>query len=255
MCSSISIRGGAGNHPSEYHQSAVGRYCDFVKSIMTFGCASSTDHPFVDHYESYLNYRLRTLLKVRESDTLACNLSELGKNLSDAQDSVTITDRAAAYVAEREYGGLMMQWEVAEICHLEGCLRFLPMPSYEGLQVAARYSPVIILIANEYLCIAIVVPTSREPHHVRFTHLDGLGTQQCCRRREEEKVPLEQWIFSFILVCSSLMSHCFHLSVHLYRTSCQPWILFHPGVVAFNCPSESDCSCFAFPINSCYCLL
>ncbi|KAG1722669.1 hypothetical protein EDB19DRAFT_394052 [Suillus lakei] len=173
MCPSMSIRGGTGNHPSEYHQSTVGRYCDFVKSITTFGCASSTDHLFVDHYKVYLNYRLRTFLRVRESDTLARKLSELGKSLSDAQGPATITDRVAVYVAEREYGRLVTQWEavVAEIRNLEGFSRFLPLPLCEGVKVAARYFPVIILISNEYLCGAIVVPTSGEPHHVRFTHI------------------------------------------------------------------------------------
>ncbi|KAG1728465.1 hypothetical protein EDB19DRAFT_1747124, partial [Suillus lakei] len=208
MCPSMSIRGGTGNHPSEYHQSTVGRYCDFV----------NTDHLFVDHYKVYLNYRLRTFLRVRESDTLARKLSELGKSLSDAQGPATITDRVAVYVAEREYGRLVTQWEavVAEIRNLEGFSRFLPLPLCEGVKVAARYFPVIILISNEYLCGAIVVPT--------------LGTQQCCRRGEEEKVPLEQRVFSV------------QIGV------CQPWILFHYGEVTFDCPSKSDCSCFAFPI-------
>ncbi|KAG1851075.1 CHAT domain-containing protein [Suillus subalutaceus] len=44
---------------------------------------------------------------------------------------------------------------------------------------AARYGPVIILIASQYSCSAIIVPTSGEPHHVRFpcitlTHLETL---------------------------------------------------------------------------------
>ncbi|KAG2116411.1 uncharacterized protein F5147DRAFT_758076 [Suillus discolor] len=36
----------------------------------------------------------------------------------------------------------------------------------DDLQVAARQGPVIILIASQYSCSAIIVPTSGDPHHV-----------------------------------------------------------------------------------------
>jgi hypothetical protein len=38
----------------------VGRYRDLVKSIMTFRYDSGTEHPFVDHYTRYSNYRWRS---------------------------------------------------------------------------------------------------------------------------------------------------------------------------------------------------
>ncbi|KAG1719616.1 CHAT domain-containing protein [Suillus lakei] len=99
--------------------------------------------------------RLRTPLEVLESSNpkLAQTFSELGKHLSDAQGSTASTDRAAADRAATDYRRRTRQWEavVAEI---------------PDLQTAARHGPVIILIASEYSCNAIIVPTSGEPHHV-----------------------------------------------------------------------------------------
>ncbi|KAG1728418.1 hypothetical protein EDB19DRAFT_2027971 [Suillus lakei] len=99
---------------------------------------------------------------------LACSFSEFSKHLSDAQGSAATTDRATADQAATEYRRCLRQWEavVAEICNLQGFSRFLLPPSYEDLQAAARHGPVIIFIASEYSCSAIIVPTSGEPHHV-----------------------------------------------------------------------------------------
>ncbi|KAG1774737.1 CHAT domain-containing protein [Suillus placidus] len=127
--------------------------------------------------------RLRTPLEDLQipSPKLARKLSELRKSLSDAQSSAVSTDRAAADRAETQYRRLTEQWEVAvaEIRNLQGFSRFLLPPLYTDLQAAARRGPVIILIASSYLCSAIVVPTSGEPHHVCFrritlTHLEML---------------------------------------------------------------------------------
>ncbi|KAG1775551.1 CHAT domain-containing protein [Suillus placidus] len=116
--------------------------------------------------------RLRTPLEELESTSpkLARELSELNKSLSDAQGSVTLTDRTAADIAAIQYRRLTEQWgaTVAEIRNLKGFSRFLLPPSYEDLQAAACQGPVIILIASQYSCSAIVVPTSGEPHHVSF---------------------------------------------------------------------------------------
>ncbi|KAG1775511.1 CHAT domain-containing protein [Suillus placidus] len=116
--------------------------------------------------------RLRTPLEYLESMSpeLACELSELSKSLSDAQGSATLTDRAAADAAARKYRRLTEKWgaAVAEIRNLKGFSRFLLPPSYEGLQAAACQGPIIILVASQYSCSAIVVPTSGEPHHVPF---------------------------------------------------------------------------------------
>ncbi|KAG2339504.1 TPR-like protein [Suillus weaverae] len=116
--------------------------------------------------------RLRTPLEDLESTSpeLARKLSELSKSLSDAQGSATLTDRAAADIAAMQYRRLMEKWgaAVAETRNLKGFSRFLLPPSYEDLKAAACQGPVIILVASQYSCSAIVIPTSGEPHHVPF---------------------------------------------------------------------------------------
>ncbi|KAG1841629.1 CHAT domain-containing protein [Suillus tomentosus] len=107
---------------------------------------------------------------------LAHEFSEISKCLSDAQRSKVSTDRVAA-----DQAAIQERWEgvVAEIQNLPGFSRFLLPPSYTELQASARHGPVIILIASQYSCSAVVVPTSGEPHHVYFpritlTHLEKL---------------------------------------------------------------------------------
>ncbi|KAG1747023.1 CHAT domain-containing protein, partial [Suillus occidentalis] len=105
---------------------------------------------------------------------LAHNYLELSKRVSDAaQSSATITDRAAADRAATEYRRLTRRWEaaVAEIRKLPKFSRFLLPPSYEDLHAAARHGPVIIFIASQYSCSAIIVPTSGEPHHVPLSSI------------------------------------------------------------------------------------
>ncbi|KAG0695707.1 CHAT domain-containing protein [Suillus ampliporus] len=117
--------------------------------------------------------RLRTPLDDLKSVSLplAHKFSEISKRLSDAQGSTVSTDRAAADQAAIEYRILTIEWEaaLAEIRNLHGFSRFLLPPSYEDLQAAACHGPVIILIASEYSCNAIIVPTSGVPHHVPFS--------------------------------------------------------------------------------------
>ncbi|KAG1781138.1 CHAT domain-containing protein [Suillus placidus] len=115
--------------------------------------------------------RLRTPVEDLESanPNQAHNYLELSKLVSNAaQSSATITDRAAADRAATEYRRLTMQWEaaVAEIRNLRAFSRFLLPPLYEDLQAAARQGPVIILIASQYSCNAIIFPTLGDPHHV-----------------------------------------------------------------------------------------
>ncbi|KAG1841934.1 CHAT domain-containing protein [Suillus subalutaceus] len=114
--------------------------------------------------------RLRTPLEDLESENLnlAHRFSELSKCLSGAHGSTISTDRAAVDRAETEYRKLTEQWGavVAEIRNLKGFSRFLLPPSYRELRAAARHGPVIILVASQYSCNAIIVPTSGELHHV-----------------------------------------------------------------------------------------
>ncbi|KAG2123286.1 CHAT domain-containing protein [Suillus clintonianus] len=114
--------------------------------------------------------RLRTPLEDLKSASpqLAQTLAELSKRLSDAQGSTGSIDSAAADRAATEYRRLARQWEaaVAEIRDIQGFSQFLLPPSYRDLQAAARYGPVVILIASRYSCSAIIVPTLGQPHHV-----------------------------------------------------------------------------------------
>ncbi|KAG1758691.1 CHAT domain-containing protein, partial [Suillus occidentalis] len=100
--------------------------------------------------------------------SLLAKFSELNRCLAGAQGSAGSTDRAAADCAATEYRKLTGQWEAAmvEIRNIQGFSRFLLPPAYEDLQAAARHGPVIIPIASQYSCGAIIVPTSGEPHHV-----------------------------------------------------------------------------------------
>ncbi|KAG1814010.1 CHAT domain-containing protein [Suillus subaureus] len=114
--------------------------------------------------------RLRTPLEDLKSacPQLAQKLLGLNKRLSHAQDSAGGADPAAADRAATEYRILTGQWDaaVAEIRDLQAFSRFLLPPSYEDLQAAARQGPVIILIASQYSCSAIIIPTSGEPRHI-----------------------------------------------------------------------------------------
>ncbi|KIK39069.1 hypothetical protein CY34DRAFT_14634 [Suillus luteus UH-Slu-Lm8-n1] len=115
--------------------------------------------------------RLKTPVEDLESANpkLAHDYLELSKRISNAaQSSATISDRAAADRAETKYRRLTRQWEaaVAEIRKLQKFSRFLLPPLYKDLQAAARHGPVIIFIASQYSCSAVIVPTSGDPHHV-----------------------------------------------------------------------------------------
>ncbi|KAG1775482.1 hypothetical protein EV702DRAFT_431672 [Suillus placidus] len=115
--------------------------------------------------------RLKTPVEDLESanPTLAHKYLELSKRISNAaQSPATTTDRAAADRAATEYRRLTRQWDAAvtEIRDLRRFSRFLLPPLYEDLQAAARQGPVIILIASQYSCSAIIIPTSGNPHHV-----------------------------------------------------------------------------------------
>ncbi|KAG1897262.1 CHAT domain-containing protein [Suillus fuscotomentosus] len=115
--------------------------------------------------------RLRTPVEDLESanPTLAHKYLELSQLVSSAaKSSATITDSAAADRAATEYRRITRQWEaaIAKIRDLREFSRFLLPPLYADLQAAARQGPVIILIASQYSCSAIIVPTSGDPHHV-----------------------------------------------------------------------------------------
>ncbi|KAG2133506.1 hypothetical protein BD769DRAFT_1446877, partial [Suillus cothurnatus] len=82
------------------------------------------------------------------SRQLARKLSELSKRLSHTQGSTGSADPAVADRAATEYRRLTRQCESALA------------------EIRVRQGPVIILIAGQYSCSAIIVPTSGDPHHV-----------------------------------------------------------------------------------------
>ncbi|KAG1807942.1 CHAT domain-containing protein, partial [Suillus variegatus] len=114
--------------------------------------------------------QLRTPLEDLESISpeVARKFLQLSKCLSDTHGSAANTDKAATDRAATEYRRLTRQWEavVAEIRDLPEFSRFLLPPLYRDLQAAARQGPVIILVASQYSCSAIIVPTSGDPHYV-----------------------------------------------------------------------------------------
>ncbi|KAG2361543.1 hypothetical protein BDR07DRAFT_1409531, partial [Suillus spraguei] len=88
---------------------------------------------------------------------IAHRFLELSRDLADAQ--------AAADRAATQYRKLQEQWGVvvAEIRDIKGFSRFLLPPSYEDLQAAARHGPVIIFVASQYSCSAIIVRRQESP--------------------------------------------------------------------------------------------
>ncbi|KAG2364428.1 CHAT domain-containing protein [Suillus spraguei] len=133
------------------------------------------------------------------SPELAHKFSEISQRLSDAQGSAGSADRAAADLAAIQYRRLQEQWDavVAEIRSLQGFSRFMLPPSYSQLQAAARNGPVIILVASQYSCSAIIVPTSGEPRHVslprmNLTHLEVLKKDFAREIRHASCMPPEE---------------------------------------------------------------
>ncbi|KIJ64030.1 hypothetical protein HYDPIDRAFT_28924 [Hydnomerulius pinastri MD-312] len=76
------------------------------------------------------------------------------------------TDEAKAY----HYRDLVEEWNkvVEEIRTFEGFSRFLLPPLFADLREAASEGPVIILIASEFSCDAIIVLHRRSPVHLRL---------------------------------------------------------------------------------------
>ncbi|KAG1841217.1 CHAT domain-containing protein [Suillus subalutaceus] len=95
--------------------------------------------------------RLKTPVEDLQSTNpkLAHNYLDLSRRISNAaQSSATIADSAAADRAENR---AQETYKAMGSC---------------DLQAAARQGPAIILIASQYSCSAIIVPTSGEPRHV-----------------------------------------------------------------------------------------
>ncbi|KAG2746789.1 hypothetical protein P692DRAFT_201773836 [Suillus brevipes Sb2] len=91
-------------------------------------------------------------------------------------DGTQIVDVEAA---DARYRRLVEDWNgvVEEIRKVEGFSRFLLPPMFTDLQEAARDGPIIILIASESSCDAIIIPKKQSPTSIRLpTNLEKLQT-------------------------------------------------------------------------------
>ncbi|KAG1734021.1 hypothetical protein EDD22DRAFT_852543 [Suillus occidentalis] len=161
------------------HGSALEAYSTFFELLdahlaTRLSATSRREDATAFHYARTLpgrgqQWSLASRLKTPVEDLESANPT---LQLSGAEQSSAITtDKASADRAATEYRRLTKRWEAAvvEIRNIQGFSQFLLPPAYENLQAAARHGPVIILIASGYSCDAIIVTTSGEPHHERFT--------------------------------------------------------------------------------------
>ncbi|KAG2125128.1 hypothetical protein DEU56DRAFT_962919 [Suillus clintonianus] len=132
-------------------------------------------------------------------------------------------------VGDKETPDEVIHLAAAEIRNLQAFLRFLLPPSYTESQVAA-HGPVIILIASEYSCGAIIVSTSGEPHHVRFLritlpHLETLkddfatAIRHTARMRPEE--PRKKLRVLLRTVWDKIMLSIVNVPQHDLKLRCQ----------------------------------
>ncbi|KAG2154165.1 CHAT domain-containing protein [Suillus bovinus] len=91
---------------------------------------------------------------------------------------------------ETRYRRLVEEWNgtVEEIRKIEGFSRFLLPPLFSDLQDAARDGPIIVLIASESSCHAIIVPHKQPPTSIQLpTDLQKLGKLVLALRKAVEK--------------------------------------------------------------------
>ncbi|KAG1842271.1 CHAT domain-containing protein [Suillus subalutaceus] len=80
------------------------------------------------------------------------------------------TSRVDVEAEETQYRRLVKDWNgaVEEIRKIEGYSRFLLPPLFSGLQDAARDGPIIVLIASESSCDAIIIMHKQPPTSIRL---------------------------------------------------------------------------------------
>ncbi|KAG1829049.1 hypothetical protein DFJ58DRAFT_737489 [Suillus subalutaceus] len=127
--------------------------------------------------------RLRTPLdSLQTRDNHAAALVEKFRDLSSLLDKSPVnypeaTPRVDVEAEETWYRCLVKDWNraVEEIRKIEGFSRFLLPPVFTDLQHAARDGPVIVLIASESSCDAIVIPHKQPPTSIQLpTNLEKL---------------------------------------------------------------------------------
>ncbi|KAG1879435.1 hypothetical protein C8R48DRAFT_668276 [Suillus tomentosus] len=80
------------------------------------------------------------------------------------------TSRIVVEAEEALYRRLVVDWNgtVEEIRKIEGFSRFLLPPLFSDLQDAARDGPIIVLIASELSCDAIIIPHKQDPTSIQL---------------------------------------------------------------------------------------
>ncbi|KAF8840595.1 hypothetical protein BDN67DRAFT_630089 [Paxillus ammoniavirescens] len=99
------------------------------------------------------------------------NQQPANRSLSDNRS------RPSVEVEVRQYRNLVDEWNkvVSQIRTFDGFSKFLLPPSFSDLQKASSEGPVIILIASQYSCDAIIVLHKESPIHIPLkTTLDTL---------------------------------------------------------------------------------
>ncbi|KAG1747616.1 TPR-like protein [Suillus lakei] len=89
------------------------------------------------------------------------------------------TAKVSVEAEAAHYRRLVEEWNraVEEIREIEGFSRFLLPPLFSDLQDAARDGPIIVLIASESSCDAIIIPHKEPPTSIRLpTNLEKLRT-------------------------------------------------------------------------------
>ncbi|KAG2751843.1 hypothetical protein P692DRAFT_201853098 [Suillus brevipes Sb2] len=140
-----------------------------------------------------------------DPDDNAAALMKRFRELSSLLDRppVSHTEGAPSVNVEAEntrYRRLVEDWNgvVEEIRKIEGFSRFLLPPVFADLQEAARDGPIIMLIASQSSCDAIIIPYKQSPTSIRLpTNLEKLQTLvvklQCTSRSALPKALMELW--------------------------------------------------------------
>ncbi|KAG1778190.1 CHAT domain-containing protein [Suillus placidus] len=110
------------------------------------------------------------------------------------------TPRVNVEAEETRYRRLVEDWNIAveDIRKIEGFSRFLLPPLFSDLQDAARDGPIVMLIASELSCDAIIIPHKQPPTSIQLpTNLEKLQTLVVKLQRTSNpaltKVLMELW--------------------------------------------------------------
>ncbi|KAG2151664.1 CHAT domain-containing protein [Suillus bovinus] len=120
--------------------------------------------------------RLRTSLdNLQTHGDHAVALMKRFRDLSSLLDKppenyLEATPRVDVEAEESRYRRLVEDWDraVEDIRKIEGFSRFLLPPLFSDLQDAARDGPIIVLIASESSCHAIIIPHKRSPTNIQL---------------------------------------------------------------------------------------